>query len=126
MLLSPWVQIVDRGGRSNNAIRYRRGFGIFECYDPTGEPFVPTGFFDEVLPEPQQQAELPTITSTGVNDANGLSDVDPLINLQTGNEVVLPPITWDLFNDMIGREITCDRFTSVSYTHLTLPTILLV
>ena len=111
MLLSPWVQIVDRGGRSNNAIRYRRGFGIFECYDPTGEPFVPTGFFDEVLPEPQQQAELPTITSTGVNDANGLSDVDPLINLQTGNEVVLPPITWDLFNDMIGREITCDRFT---------------
>ena len=103
------MQIVDRGGRPDNAVRYSRGFGTFECYDPTGEPFVPSGFVDEVLPEPQQQAEPPTITSA-VNDTDGISVTGSLINFATGNEVVLPPIRWNLFNDMIGREITCDGF----------------
>lgn len=111
MLLSPWVQIIDRDGRPDNAIRYRAGFATFECYDPTGAAFVPTGSFDEVLPQPQpQQAQPPTILSAAPDDEE-IPETEVIINLETGNEVFLQTPVWDLYKDFVGREITCSDLT---------------
>jgi len=87
------------------------GFATFECYDPTGAAFVPTGSFDEVLPQPQpQQAQPPTILSAAPDDEE-IPETEVIINLETGNEVFLQTPVWDLYKDFVGREITCSDLT---------------
>ena len=79
--------------------------GYIECYDQGDRSFTPTGSASEVLPEPVS-IETPTVIVKGSQNPP-LDEV--LINKETGTEVVLQSARWDLYNDFIGRSISCSR-----------------
>jgi len=106
---SNWVEVVTDPVQDNTVTRFWFYFSspdnnsrYDECRDTSGQPFAPTGTFDEVLPTPTAPVPF-ELTATGF--ANPAEEV--IVNLETGSEVVLQPAVWDIFNDLIGREIVC-------------------
>ena len=126
---SNWVEVVTDPVQDNTVTRFWFYFSspdnnsrYDECRDTSGQPFAPTGTFDEVLPTPTAPVPF-ELTATGF--ANPAEEV--IVNLETGLEVVLQPAVWDIFNDLIGREIVCTdsvyRESANSYQILGFPVI---
>jgi len=103
-----WLEIVDRNGVA--AVRYW-GFTIpsvdyYECFDKDGGHLQPTGFIGESLPVTVTTDITPVFVSSSSSD----TQETPIINLDTGAEVIPEAVTWNIQSDLRGRQISCLGF----------------
>ena len=80
----------------------------FHCYDLSGEDFGPTG-------QPNQAAtieyELADLTFTVSAEIGDLASDQQIVNLETGQPVILQTAYWDYNTDLAGKTMDCAHYT---------------
>ena len=96
-----WLEIVERYSVADSAVRFwSDSREYYECFDKDGGQLHPSGFIGEEFPA-TQTTESPVVTIS----SDPASQTTPIINLEAGTEVTFNSVTWDIQQDLKGRNI---------------------
>lgn len=109
-----WVEQVGEPGSAGSFVRYwdrqleatGRLDSYFSCRDLSGAGFGPTGYPDEPVPEDNTLPQPELLLMGSVFEER----TDPVINLETGERVILQTRVWDVGREIIGQSWFCQAY----------------